>query len=112
MTAVPHMPFWTWNLLGEDAVYFSQPTHTWHKGEYLTFATSSACVLRCTMAGQLCDDTGVWTHAIQCGMVAEAAPDGTYLCLGHMSILWQCEMCLAWLPEGTGGMCAACKASA
>ena len=79
MTTVPYVPFWCWNLLGEDALYFSQPTAPC-PGD-APFADTGTCAARCTLESRLGDGPGgVYTHLIQCGRVATIAPDGEWLC--------------------------------
>src|ERR1700730_7304831 len=108
MTIVPGIPNWCWNLLGEDALYFSQKTGP--SSSEGPFVETGVCMARCGLQSQLGeigmgDEGGVYPHPIQCGTLATIAPDGSMLCSAHVDMLWNCEHCGAWIPEGGGGTC-------
>lgn len=116
MTLVPHLiPTWCWNLTGEDAVFFSQPTL-----DVFTFSTQpidgqGACLARCTresILGAASDDpVQVWTHPIQCGRIATPWPPASPLCELCIATLYHCDVCDTFIPEGQGmAPCPVCPA--
>lgn len=110
MTLVPYGPLWCWNLSGEDAVYFSQPTLGGDGPSLVPISGAGACVARCHFASRLGEPEGdIWTCDIQCARVATLAPDGTYLCVYDVERFWTCQECGAWLPDGHGGCCDGCQ---
>ena len=116
MTYIPqHIPLWTWTLfLGEDGVFFSQPTEARIGGERWCIAEDGACVARCALVEFPLTDAGTpATPPMQCGHVASIDPDGDYLCHSHTLMLWHCEACYVFLPDkppSPDGLCPACAA--
>ena len=135
MTYIPEVPLWCWVMQGEDALFFSQPTHAFlceppllaADGGFLTVGASetrwldalSVCVARCQHQTQFCLDdqpynldTGAGlTPPVQCGHVARVDRRARYFCDYHMRTRWECYHCHAVLPHGEGGFCGeACRA--
>jgi|SRR6266567_3176005 len=111
---VPHIPLWCWNILGEDAQFFSQPTMAWDGDRCITISGDGSCVARCSIHTWMTEADGSHTtHDIQCGQVAGLAPDGTYLCDYHFYKCWTCRHCHTLLQRETDTWCsAACEAAA
>lgn len=110
MTHIPYAPMWAWNLMGEDQVFFSQPTEVWFPGEALPRAFPHAlAVARCTEASQIgtpghgpapLTDRAGWSFPVQCGWVASPAPDGRYLCVS-CRFRYTCSVCQHYTPAPT-----------
>lgn len=136
----PNCSIRTWNLVGETAQFFSQPTHL--PGWIPT--SPNACAARCqhtSRVGEVVPDhdpsepdyPGVWSGLVQCGMVG-APHREEYRCYRHAFDNWcrdcgagiadteercedcdvplrNCIRCSAELPEAwTDVLCLACRA--
>jgi hypothetical protein len=102
--ALPSSPLWYRNVLGEDALYFSQPAGLW----------GGACVARCTIVMLMSEHNGIHTlYPMQCGQIAGIDAHGRSLCAWHWHCCWECQHCGVVLPSGEGGYCSdACRDTA
>lgn len=102
-----------WNLVASpDEQYFSQPTTHWMAGDggpMLYHGT--ACAARCHIPmWASMGDGSTRTYTIQCGQLAQIAPDGAYLCAYHWHSLWECSYCGVVLTTDTEPYCSpACE---
>ena len=106
----PPIPIWCWNIFGEDALYLSQPSVAVMCGtsSCYTILPPSPCVARCSCITRDAQHNGsdwVWSLDVQCGIVAQIAPDGSYLCDDHLHKVWHCPWCDELLPTGEGDYC-------
>ena len=109
MTWVPRTSIWAWNCTGEDAVFFSQPSHA----DLTPLRLDGAAIARCgstSRLGETCDGQTLWTHPIQCAHVARLGDDGSWACVDCVEKLYHCMQCCTPLPDGRGPMCPDCEA--
>lgn len=113
MTMVPYGPLWCWNLLGPDAVFFSQPTLLWAGPRPVPVSDRHGCVARCQFQSCFEEPEGsTRTHMIQCGHVALLDASGSYRCeLHHPQRRLSCAWCDELQAAGSAKACPGCHAT-
>ena len=108
---LPDIPLWCWNLLGEDTVRLSQPTHVMAGTADTRYFAGSPRVARCEYETQAGDEADVWSHPYLCGHVALLLPDGSYRCRMHSPYRRDaCAWCEEYAAQGVDQTCPGCHA--
>ena len=112
MILSPHGPLWCWGIQGDDAVFFSQPSHVWRGGTYMPFPKDRA-LLRCAFHEYLAELDGSYqTPAIQCGHIAHMDTTGMALCEEHSGAMdGSCAWCEEMAATGLSQACPGCHAT-
>lgn len=108
---LPDIPTWCWNLLGEDAVRLSQPTHD-QVGMHTRFFRTDALVARCQYEYTVIDPADeVSSFPFVCGHVARLLPNGVRLCGMHAVYFHLgCAWCQEYAARNEARACPGCHA--
>jgi hypothetical protein len=106
---MPPIPGWCWNLLGEDTVRLSQPSHATAGTADTRVFPAAPKVARCEYDTRIGDEADVWSHPYLCGHVALLLEDGSYRCWWHSpSRRDGCAWCAEYAARGENRACPGC----